>query len=222
MNQLKTKDHCRIATFPPGTSAYGYAALYKEKFDLECDLVPLQNPAAQVGALSAGRADAIVGAYSNWAQSLADNKVTLIGDTRSPAERKQLLGKEFPEVVLFGLTDTLKQNRPAVAAFLKGIDQAYDFVQDNSVETVSSLLKQFGPFASLSDGARQSTVASTIPYLRLGSNRGFIEESRWAFALQRYSLWDLPGLNPSAPANTYDRRIDMSYYRQGIGQPEGS
>jgi ABC-type nitrate/sulfonate/bicarbonate transport system substrate-binding protein len=219
IDKLKALKSCRIATYPPGSNTYGAAVFYKQKYGLKCDLVPFQDPGSQLGALESGRADVIVGSYPNYAGAVGQKKIVAIIDTRDPKQRADAIGTDYVTVVYFGLTDKLKSKSAAVAKFLKAVNQSVDFAKQSSPQAIADLLKQFTVFGSLTPEGRLTTVSSILPYLLGGSQDGYITPDQWSLALKNYGTWGLPKFDPNAAVNSLQQRVDMSYYKNGIGAP---
>jgi len=222
MEDLKTANPCRIATFPAGSVAYGFAALFKDNLKLNCELIPFSDPPSQLGALLSGRAEAIVGSYTNFATTVADGKAKLIMDSRDPEQRRKYIGPEFPEAVMFGLTDKLKAKSDAVVRYLKGLDDTYKLLKGSTDAQMADILTGTPALAGRSKQQLQSDVASIRHYVTKGSTDGYIAKSQWDIGLQRYALWGVPGFNSALPRNAYDARVDMSYYVKAIGKPPGN
>ncbi len=216
--QAKSGD-CRIGSFPPGSSAYGYANLYKQTADLDCDIVPLPDVASQIGALSAGRVDALVGAYPNFASTIDEGKATLLMDSRDPAQRQKYIGRDFVEVVLYGDKANLQSKGDALVPYLKALKKAADYIGDQDPAEVAAEIKDQPALAETTQDQVESDVASLSVYQYLGSDDGFITEPQWDFALTRIALWGLPGFDPQAPSSSYAEAIDMSYYEKAFGVP---
>ncbi|MEX2194317.1 MAG: ABC transporter substrate-binding protein [Thermoleophilaceae bacterium] len=222
IEKFRELSDCRIGTFPPGSSAYGYAALYNENLDLGCDLVPFQDAPSQIAALAANRVDVIVGALGNWTEALGDEQVVLLMDSRDPDQREEFIGEPFPETVFWGIAETLESKRESVAAFLSGIDKARQFLQDSSTEEIAEAVSEYESFSSLPEAALHNGIETFKAYVGVGSDDGFITEDQWSVGLERYALWGLPRFDAQADSNSYENAVDMSYYTDGIGEPGGS
>ena len=219
LEDLKTVSPCRIASFPTGTVAYGYAAYYKSMMQLNCDILPFTDPPSQIGALLSGRADAIVGAYSNFVSTLAEGKAVLVLDTRDDAQRAKYVGQEYPESVMWGLSDTLKAKPDVIATYLKVLDETFKEVMAMPEAQVADVLANVAVYKGRTAEQIRTDVAAQKAYMTKGSTRGYISKAQWDLALQRLTLWGVPGYDPAQPRNAYEQRIDMSYYEKGVGKP---
>jgi ABC-type nitrate/sulfonate/bicarbonate transport system substrate-binding protein len=217
--ELRSKQSCRIGTFAPGSSAYGWAAVYRLEFHLNCDLVPFADAASQAGALAADRVDALVGSYPNFASLVTQNQAKILIDTRNLVQRKKYTGPLFPEVVIWGLTSTLQSKRPAVVAYLKALAATDAYVQKASTADLVAVLKSYPEFNGLSDEVLGITASTIKAYLLQGGTQGFITPTQWKLGLTRYANWGVPGFDATSPSHVYGQRVDMSYYKAALGDP---
>jgi ABC-type nitrate/sulfonate/bicarbonate transport system substrate-binding protein len=210
---LKGRTGCKIGTLSAGTSAAGYAVLYKQQLGLPCDIVPFQDIPSQIGALSAKHIDAIVGAYPNFAPAVADGKATLVVDTRDPEQSQKYLGDPFPEVVAFGLADNLASKRSAIVSYLQALADAQSFIETTPIASIAEAEKRNLPELSERPLAVvESDLKALQAYRWRGSDRGHITEPQWKLALSRIALWGLSNFSVENPVFSYSAAVDMSYY----------
>jgi len=220
LQDLKDLDNCRLGSFPPGTSSYGYAQLYKRKYNSNCTISPSSNQAVQVAALASGAVNATVGGYAYLAPAAKVMDVPFVINTLISRQRANALGPPFTEVVFWGMKNNLDSKRNAVVRYLRALALAQDFVLNSPTNRVASVLERVPDFAALPpNDVKNYVVPSFKGFMPLGGRNSYIDRGRWSFALQRYTLFGLPNFDPSASAVSYENRIDMSYYTQAIGTP---
>jgi ABC-type nitrate/sulfonate/bicarbonate transport system substrate-binding protein len=218
MASLRGAKSCTIGAFPAGSQGYGYAALYKERLSLKCRIAPYSDAASQLGALLSNRADALVGAISNFTSATNQGKAAVLVDTRQAATRQQLIGTMWPDSVIYGLSSTVSKKRKAIEAYIKGVDEARKFIQANSPETLTKLVKShFAGFKTLSDEQALQNIAAIKPYVGLGGD-GFVSKEVWDEGLKQMAFWGLPNYAADRPDFGYGARVDMSYYRNALGK----
>jgi ABC-type nitrate/sulfonate/bicarbonate transport system substrate-binding protein len=220
--QLKAIKGCKIAAFPAGSNAFGEAQIYIHNLGLDCEVLPLPEPAAQLGAVVGGRADAVVGAYASFAEAVTAGKVVPIVDTRDPKQREEALGKDYLAVVLAGVKSDLEGKKEGIADFLKGLNEAYEFSKEATVPELVSLMSEFEEFSVLPPEAQKVTIESFLPFLLTSTNQGYITEPQWNASLEHFEFWEIPDFDPKAPEYSYEQAVDMSYYEAGIGKPPGT
>ncbi|MEX2194337.1 MAG: ABC transporter substrate-binding protein [Thermoleophilaceae bacterium] len=222
LEDLRNVDDCRIGTFPAGTSSYGYGTLYNEKFELGCEVVPLQDAASEVAALASDRVDAVVGGYAFLAPAVEEQDANVLVDTREPEQRARYIGEDFPEVVFWGLRDNLEEKRDSLGRYMAALDKARQFIEEQSDEQVAAILSDLEVFSSLSEDEIVPTVVEPFRiYMGAGSQDGYISEEAWEVGLERYELFGVPDFDASAEENQYDQAVNMEYYEEGIGAPSG-
>jgi ABC-type nitrate/sulfonate/bicarbonate transport system substrate-binding protein len=215
---LEGKKGCRIATFPPGAASNGNATQYQQTFLKNCDVVPLNDLPSIIAAVSAGRADAMVGNFNAAvAEAVDQGKLHILVDTRDAAQREQALGadrivSEFGE---WGLTDNLKEKRASVVAYYRAVAEALKFIQGASDAEVAKLLHTQKTFADRDLSDLESEVKSNRSYLTVGSENGMLDEQQWNATVAAYAAWGVAGVDPEDPAADYAARVDMSYLEEG-------
>jgi len=222
IDQVKALSTCRIATFPPGAVTYALSIVYRLKLNSKCDLVPLLDAASQIGAVQAGRADVLVGNIGNFLTAIAQKKLVPILDTRDREKAKAIFGPDYVSAAMVGIRENLQSKRDAVAKFLKALDDAGKYLQKTPDTTITDLMSRFPTFAALELKIRRSTVRSLIKYLWSYAQPGYggyILKTDWDRALKKYRAWGLSGYDATSPTYAFDQRVDMSFYRAGIGDP---
>jgi NitT/TauT family transport system substrate-binding protein len=215
----KLGDNCKIGTFPAGTSSYGYGALYAQKLNPKCQVTPLQDAAAEVGALASGRVSAVVGGYAFLNPIVQQGKGAMLVDTTEPG-REKYMGPDFVEVGFFGLKKTLDEKRESVVRYIKAIQKAREFVLQNDEQTIADTLAGIKVYAELPPEALKDSVAKSAKvYIAAGGKDGYIEKDAWDFALTRYQFFGIPKFDAKLPAFGFDERVDMSFYEEALGAP---
>ncbi len=214
---MKSKPDCRIGTLPAGTSAAGFAVVYKRSLALSCDIVPFQDAASELGALVANRVDVLVGSYPTFDNAVSQGKISVLVDTRDPEQYQKYLGEFFPEVVLFGSADNLNAKRPAVVAYLKALVDANNFIESTPSEAVATSMKTLPELEDRLESLVKSDVETLQAYRFRGSERGFISEKDWTLALSRVADWGLPNFSTGSAVFSYRQAVDMSYYKAAFG-----
>ena len=66
-----------------------------------------------------------------------------------------------------------------------------------------------------------STLAKQIQSdkIYIAPYAGYISQADWERGLQVLNSYGLQGFDPNDPIYAYDKRVDMSYYTQALGQP---
>jgi ABC-type nitrate/sulfonate/bicarbonate transport system substrate-binding protein len=221
LEELQSKDGCRVATFPPGAASNGNAQQYRQSFLRNCDIVPLTDLPTLIAAVSAGRADAMVGNFNTAvAQAVDQGKLHILVDTRDAAQRERALGadrivSEFGE---WGIKDNLEAKRASVVAYYRAVDAARAFIATASDEEVAELLKTQRTFADRSLEELTSEVRSNRAYLTVGSDDGYITEEQWNATVEAYAAWGIQGVEPGSEVSSYAERVDMSYLAEATGR----
>lgn len=220
LEDLKSVKNCKIATLAPGSSTYGWAQVLVTDLGLPCEVVPYSTVPVALGSVLAGRANAMVAALQPIETAVTSGKLHLLVDTRKPADREKYYGSSasVPEGTLFGLTDNFKSKAPAIAAFLKAVNEALQLMPTLSTNELAAILRKYPAFASLPRSVLNQSIIDSLPYV--APNAGYISQQNWADGLKVYSKWGVKGFDASAPVNSYAQRIDMSYYDDGIGKPQ--
>jgi len=219
VEDLRGLSDCRIGTFPQGTSSFGYGQLYVDRLDLQCELVPLQSAAAEVGALASGRVNAIVGGYAFFVETIAERNAPVIINTLEEQDRQRYIGEPFLEVAYWGVSSNLEDKRESVVRYLRAIDRARQLLTSASVEELTPIVSQIEEFSQFPPDQLQAVIQSFKTYTPLAGRNGFIDQPQWTFATERYTLFGIPGYDSESPEVSYEQRIDMSYFTEALGEP---
>lgn len=214
--------NCKIATLVAGTEAYYQAQQYAKKFNSSCKTLPLATPDAMVAAVARGDAAAAVASYGSVAPVVAAGNGHIIIDTRIPAIRDKYLGgaSDEPDSVLLGAKSNLSRKGAAVAKFLKGMDDAYTYMQTHSNQEIADTIAKVPDLKSVDGKVVRTLVDGAKPYL--ATDRGYLTRDLWQESLPHMAGWGVPGFSPTMKSAQYDNIVDMSYYEKGIGKPSGS
>ncbi len=222
LEQLRSLDACRMATFAEGTPSNGYARVYSEQLGLHCDIVPFADVPSAVAALAGGRADAVVASYGTLATAIGEGKAKILIDTRDPDVRARYIQEPFLEAVEFGVEANLRRKRDAVVRYVKALGRARAWAEEHSDAEIADLLAGFGGgFAQTDRSLLTDQVAALRQYMPIGNDDGGISEEQWRAALAGMSERGvLPG-SPEDEAVSYERNVDMSFYDEAVGAPDG-
>jgi ABC-type nitrate/sulfonate/bicarbonate transport system substrate-binding protein len=221
LDELVAAKSCKLGDFPPGTSAYGFAQLYKQRLGLKCDILPFGNAALQLGALANGAIDGIVGSLPNFRNAITDKKLITLIDTSKIADRQKYIGPAFLEGVLWGLSDHLKTKRSALVKYLKAENDARKLTRKMTDKQIAQILLPFGPFRNRDLNELTQDVHYARATQNAGNTNGYITAGQWARTLQGMTLWGLPNFDPDNSVFSYAQRVDMSYYVAANGKPRG-
>ena len=209
----------RVGATGLGTSSYGFCAFYNQTLHLNWDIVPFQDVQAMRGALAGGQVDGACNSYLNFRDQIDSGALNVIVDTRDKATRQKLIGQDYPEAAIFGMTSKMQANHDGMVRFMKAIGRAQKFIESNQPAAIAASLHKLPVFENQDVKSITAQVEDTIPYY--APNGGFITPDTWNFALTQYKLWGLD-LDPQDPTFSYDKRVDMSYYKEALGTPAGS
>jgi ABC-type nitrate/sulfonate/bicarbonate transport system substrate-binding protein len=221
LEDLRDVDNCVIATQAVGTAAYGNAVKYNKDLDLGCQITPLQDATSQAGALASGRASAIVGSYSNFAQLIAAKKAKIILDTGDPAQREKYLGDNYLLSEVFGRTDKVKDKAAALTPYLKALDKARQYFLASSSDDLVDELAGMEAYKGLTKDAVKISLEEYRPHFqKASSTNGYVSKGQWDNTVQQLVTLGLPGFDASSPRLSYDQMVDMSYFITALGQPK--
>lgn len=219
LEDIESAESCKIATLPQGTGAYFGAKFYAEKYNADCEILPLQTPDAMSAAVERGDALAAVGSYGAVAAIEARGGSILV-DTRDPEVREEVFPIETtePDTVMFVATEGAEEKSEAIERFIKGMDLAYAEMKDASDEEIAEAIKTLPELEAVTPEAALALVQGAKPYLP--ASRGYITEKIWERALGNYEEWEVPGFTADMAEAQYDEAIDMSYFENAVGVPE--
>jgi ABC-type nitrate/sulfonate/bicarbonate transport system substrate-binding protein len=214
IDQLRGK---RIGTLSPGTSTYGAAVFYNQKYNLNADIVPLQTGSTIAGALASGQIQGATGVFSDYASLVANGIATYLIDTRNVSQRRTALGDDWPEASYFGMARNMNKKRATIVRFLAGIRQANIFMQKATDAKLAADLRKFVGFQTIDPAVLPQLVAGARDYWNSsGTPTGMITPATWTLALTRLAGSGLTGFAADDPDFTYEKRIDMSYLRSAL------
>jgi ABC-type nitrate/sulfonate/bicarbonate transport system substrate-binding protein len=211
---------CSAGVTAPGSSGYGYMALFNDELGLDCRLVELADTAQILSALISGRVDTMLSSASEPAVATAvgSEQVNIILDTAS-GEVTELGLPQFPDRVIFGLSSNLDNKRADVEAFTEGMQRAAVLYQSMDVQEIQAAMLSIesigAEFPTAEDRAGLTkAITDSKPFVNW--THGYIAESDWNSFLNAAANWDIDGFDHTDPKQGYASVVDMSYY----GNPE--
>jgi ABC-type nitrate/sulfonate/bicarbonate transport system substrate-binding protein len=216
--QLKAKKPCTIATLTQGSSVYGTSSYFNKTLGLGCKLVVFSGTPEIIGAVSTGRADAATGVNDSMEAAIAAGKANQLVNSQSAADRaKYLTSQLFTDVDYFGMTTNLASKKDTVVRFLKGMGQVNQFIRTGDPTAIATILHKNSIYQTLPVSTLAKQIQSDRIYIAPYS--GYIGRSDWERGLQVLNSYGLTDFDPADPIYAYDKRVDMSYYTQALGQP---
>jgi ABC-type nitrate/sulfonate/bicarbonate transport system substrate-binding protein len=227
LSALQHAQSCTIATFPPGTSAYGFAVQLKSSLHLKCTLQLLQTAPLQLAAIQSGSADVIVGSEPNFTTAVSSGLLKVLINTGVTKQRVKYLGSPYIESTMWGLTANLRAKRRSIVAFLSGLAASDKYLSGLTNRQIALILHPFPAFSPSTLAALVGQVAYTRPQLPLGSETvgtqiGFITRAEWTRTLNGLKTWAIPNYSASNPVFSYKQRVDMSFWDAATVKPHGS
>jgi len=210
-SKVKTLDElhgCTMVTQATGTASYGNARRYNADQKLGCKVSPLADPAAQIGAVVSGHADAIVGTLSNYAAAIKEGKLKVIVDTAKPTDQAKYVNPNYPLVILFGRKDKIAEKEKALTAYFQALDEATQVFKDSSDQEVAQIVKGESAYKGMSVDQVAASVKDFRASFQIASDAGLITASQWQDALDAMSLFGIPGLDVHNSALSYDNIVD--------------
>ncbi|HEY3751400.1 MAG TPA: ABC transporter substrate-binding protein [Pseudonocardiaceae bacterium] len=221
LDSIKNNSGCKIATVAQGTATYGFAQIYKQTAGLNCQTVTLSNAAAQEAALASGQVQGFITTPQYLGASLAKSNLQILIDSRKPGDLAKYGGQyvNAPGVGFWGLTSHLASKKTAIESFLKAWNKARLDVLNDPNGAVDTLMK-----TDLFKGDDRSVPQASVTALRawlgtLTGNNGFVTSDQWTQFLHQAASYGLANFNVNDPAFAYQKRVDMSYYTDALGQP---
>lgn len=209
VTEIEDLEGGRIATLGKGTSVYGHAALYDEKFGLGVELVPMGSPAATAAAVQSGQVDGAVGPYAAFGALIDAGELNALIDSRDPAVREELIGPDFPEGALFGRRDLIEDNAEAVERTLAAMDAAQAYIDETDPTIVAQDLRELDAFKTTPEDVLAGLVENSIPHMHI--NDGVLDQETWELCLEQFGNWGLSDYDKDNPEYAYDKIVDMSY-----------
>jgi ABC-type nitrate/sulfonate/bicarbonate transport system substrate-binding protein len=204
-----------IGSTGPG---YGGAKAYSDyivsKGGKPLKILSYREPSAAAAALVAGNIQATVGSPV-YGEQIAAGRFRMLLDANAP-EARRLTGEVVPNVVFFGLDETLAKNREAVTRFVAGLRvarRALAKVSDEKVAEVMGKDENFAP-SVIKPALLAEQVRLGRPFF--ATEEGFISPATWKTGLATFANWDIQVASGIAdladPRFGYERAIDMSYW----------
>lgn|GEM_PF-3327848 len=208
--QLKGK---RIGTLTRGSSSYGIAYRYDERFGLNADIVPFSEPGTLTAALAAGKIAAGVCPFDAFNALVAAGKGHVLVDVRDPQARHAALGEDYPEGSVFGLKSNLDKNRDAIVKVLEAYQMALNYIRTHSTEEIAAVLRKEPDWRQFTQQQLASSVATATNFV--GINDGAIPKSIWGYSVKQYATyWKLGDFSATDPRYAYGSVVDMSFLDQ--------
>jgi ABC-type nitrate/sulfonate/bicarbonate transport system substrate-binding protein len=202
----------RVAVQGVGGGAYGEAnalnAYITSHGGKPLTIVSLSSAGAISAQLISGQIDAAVGAADEVAGAIAAGKVRIILDAGDPV-LKQISGGDIAGVCLWGLRSQLRGKAAAVAAFVAGMRDAYQYVSTTPAPQLAADLHSIKDFGSLTIADIEQSLRYDLPFMT--SSAGFLSEDVWTNTLKAFGGWGLHQ-NLSDPRFSYGDIVDMSYW----------
>jgi ABC-type nitrate/sulfonate/bicarbonate transport system substrate-binding protein len=208
----------RIGALARGTTTFGFATHYNQKFNLGADIVSYVDVPTLVAALISGQ---VAGATAtpNIAASMAKGgNTTILIDARDPVVRNKQVGPDYPVGGYIGLTQAVAEKRDAVVRFIRAIEMTRLYVERTSDEQLAKDFRQLDLYKSFSEADLAPLIKSERSFA-FPSN-GYVSEGNWRFMLPQLTKWGLVGYDSTNPAYEYSKNIDTSFLK-AAGVPAG-
>lgn len=212
------KDCKKVVTNALGTTAFAWTGASKEIFGADYEVLPGGNTPDQVQALiTSGRADCGMGNYSYFAPLVDEGKLKVLVDPTKP----ETLPPDFPQGVIegsvWGLKSHLEDRRPAIEKFMRAITLAYqEKLKPSSISDaeIADMYAGYDEFKALAP-TMETIVTVMRPFI--SPDDGYISEESWPVTVDLIKNGGLDFLSTSDPKWSYESRVDMSYYDEGVG-----
>ena len=213
IQQLRGK---RIASIGIGSSTYGFANIYNEKYNLNANIVPYPDNNTAGAALASGQVAAGTGPYDAFAAQITAGNAHILIDTRTQAERTKAGVPNYPEGAVFGLRDTIKEKQRPVVAYVWALNQALAWMRPRSDREVATELLKSEIFRTTFRTVE--TLTPLVNSLRgyVAPTAGRISAASWPAALNFYAKWGVPGFTASDPLFRYIERVNMGYLNYSL------
>jgi ABC-type nitrate/sulfonate/bicarbonate transport system substrate-binding protein len=202
----------RVAVQGVGGGAYGEAnalnAYITSHGGKPITIVSLSSAGAISAQLISGQIDAAVGAADEVAGAIAAGKVRIILNSGDPV-LKQISGGDIAGVCLWGLRSQLRGKPAAVAAFVAGMRDAYQYVSTTPAPQLAADLHGIKDFGSLTVADIEQSLQYDLPFMT--SSAGFLSQDVWTSTLKAFAGWGLHQ-KLSDPRFSYGNIVDMSYW----------
>lgn len=220
--EITSPEQCGlVATYPEGTSAYGWAQRYKEGLGLDWDIVVSPDVPTQTAGLRSGQYDCAVSSLTPYLSSIDEGAVHILIDSRDQSNLPENLREfEVVEAALFGLTENLEAKHDEVVAFLSAIEKARQLIETSEPVDIAKLLlgsdETRADWSTFSEEDLAQSFEESKTFLM--PNKGVIEPRLWeADQLDFYVTAGLPFIDPSDAKWSYDQRVEMGYLNDALG-----
>jgi ABC-type nitrate/sulfonate/bicarbonate transport system substrate-binding protein len=205
---LQKLPNCRIATWPPGTSAYGWAILYKKELGLNnCTFTIYNTPELDTAAVASGRADAVIGSSTNFAALVSDGKADFLINTADASDRaKYIPNPPAWEGVDYGLKSDLQKKATAVKAYYAGYQEAIAWMAAHGAAATAAIVLKYQAAKGLTLSQLTTSIAAITPFMAGGD----VSQASWDSSLKAYATWGLTNFSSSNPLFAYGNMIDTS------------
>jgi ABC-type nitrate/sulfonate/bicarbonate transport system substrate-binding protein len=208
---------CTAGVTAPGSSGYGYMALFNDELGLDCELRELGDTSQILGALLSGRVDSMLSTANepSVAAAIEAGQVNILLDTANPEEIRGLGIPQFPDRVFFGLKSDLDAKSDAMQAFAVGMNQAASLYSSMDADGIADAMLSIDSLQSEypTDEDRTSLVGGikdSKPFVNWAD--GYISEGDWNTYLNTAANWGIDGFDASDPKRSYASVVDMSFY----------
>ncbi len=212
IDALRRERGCRIATFPPGTSPYAYAARFVERLDLDCDIVTGSSAPTMLSGVQAGSFTAAVLGYGAVAGA-PDVNVLISNET--PEAFAPYALDPYVLGVVYGVPAQLERKREAITRFVRAMREAQPIAQDPEQAEVA--VRSLRGSAEWATGQSDDFLAEQVDYWRPylwkdGEDVGYVAEQDWNAVLAAFEQFALDGYDRQDGRFAYDQMVDMSFY----------
>lgn len=217
---VETVNDCtRMATFNVGSSGYAWTVLYKEAFNADYDIVPVQDVPAIISTVTSGGANCAVSSLAAFGEQLENGDLHLIVDPRDEEAFPPSIPRNLVEGAVWGMTDRLEEKQSAIVRFLRAYHEGFQTINASTSGEIAELLRNADsewrafPREALTERI-ESTRFSFTPL------DGYVPPDVWSGTLQFFREGGLDFIDPDDPEWSYEERVDTSYYEEAIGSPE--
>lgn len=194
----------KVGALGPGTAVYRWAQIFAQAYGVTYDIVPLQDYPTILAAVLSGRVDCAVATNTIFAPKLADKSLNTLIDLRDKDALHAGIPKDVLDSMVWGMTDTMKAKSDAIVKFLKGLQDAANYMKSASPDDITALLQKSDDFKAVNKDTLLAGVTFDLPFL--APNNGQVDESAWPDQINFWSSTD-----------TYGQRVDMSYLQKANG-----
>ncbi|MFR9805277.1 ABC transporter substrate-binding protein [Pseudonocardia sp. RS010] len=209
------QDCKNVVTGPANTSQYGFAVAYKRALNLSYNITPA-DPTVAAPGLSRGTYDCGIGNPSTYGTVVADGKAKVVVDAKTQTYVPP------PTVAgLHGLTTTLQQKKDAVERFIKAYDATWKSTFNSGTfdsGAIADILMKDADYAATPRAGLVNALDNTKPFLY--PDAGYFYPDNWPATLEFFQNdVGLPSIKADDPKIAYDKMVDMSYYKDALGDP---